>query len=84
MYQNWATYDISSIQTLINRHDDILAIDTAEAANADLHYYQNPDKFYVYDIPAAAVYKGYIFFEQGILLFIKRKSDLSGGYEDGK
>ena len=84
MYQNWTAYDASSIQTLINRHDDILAVDTAEAANADLHYYQNPNKFYVYDIPAAAVYKGYIFFEQGILLFIKRKSGLSGGYEDGK
>ena len=61
------------VQNTINQHLDIFAIDVTETGKADLSYYQNPKEFYEYHIPAAATYKGYLFFEQSLLLYIKKR-----------
>ncbi len=76
LYWLWTQEDIklryTDIQKAVDEHRDILVVDAFEAPRIDLSYYENPDIFYIYKIPAAAVYKGYLFYEQGLNLYIKK------------
>ena len=76
LYWQWTQDDLklryADIQKMVDEHHDILVVDAFEAPRIDLSYYENPDVFYIYKIPAAAVYKGYLFYEQGLYLYIKK------------
>ncbi len=76
LYWQWTQGDLKlryvDIQKIVDEHHDILVVDAFEAPRIDLSYYENPDVFYIYKIPAAAVYKGYLFYEQGLNLYIKK------------
>ena len=76
LYWQWTQDDLkrryTDIQKIVDEHHDILVVDAFEAPRIDLSYYENPDVFYIYKIPAAAVYKGYLFYEQGLNLYIKK------------
>ena len=76
MYWLWTEEDMAvkgdNMQELIDRHHDIAVIDEDDAAGADFSYYENQAEFNGYKIPAAAVYKGYLFYEQGVRLFIRK------------
>lgn len=76
MYWLWTEEDMAvkgdNMQELIDRHHDIAVIDEDDAAGADFSYYENQTEFNGYKIPAAAVYKGYLFYEQGVRLFIRK------------
>ncbi len=76
MYWLWTEEDMDvkgdNMQELIDCHHDIAVIDEDDAAGADFSYYENQAEFNGYKIPAAAVYKGYLFYEQGVRLFIRK------------
>ena len=76
LYWLWTQNDIklryTDIQKTVDEHRDILVADAFEAPRIDLSYYENPDIFYIYKIPAAAVYKGSLIYEQGLYLYIKK------------
>lgn len=65
-------YDDEGLQKRVDEHRDILVVDAYEAPRVNLDFYENTDNFYIYKVPAAAVYKGYLFYEQGLNLYIKK------------
>ena len=76
LYWLWTQDDLkrryTDIQKTVDEHRDILVVDAFEVPRIDLSYYENPNMFLIYKIPAAAVYKGYLFYEQGLNLYIKK------------
>ncbi len=76
LYWLWTQKDMQikggNMQQQLDLHRDIVVVDIDDAKDADFSYYLRPDEFYIYKIPAAAVYKGFLFYEQGVFVFIKK------------
>lgn len=77
LYWLWTQDDLkrryTDIQKTVDEHRYILVVDAFEAPRIDLSYYENTNMFFIYKIPAAAVYKGYLFYEQGLNIYIKKE-----------
>ncbi len=76
LYWLWTDKDMQiksdNMQQQLDLHRDIVVLDIDGAKDVDFSYYLQPEKFYIYKIPAAAVYKGFLFYEQSVFLFIKK------------
>lgn len=77
VYARWTVEELTFREqeylSLPNTSYDVLVLDLLEVdqANADLSSY-DPQHYYFYKIPAALCHKGYICYEQGMLVFIKK------------